>query len=112
MEALLEHLQFLNSSQDPTLAMVGDYNLLFVALSVIVACLAAYSALRIVGRISAATTLSARSAWVLVGAVTMGIGVWAMHFVGMLAFVLPIAVSYNFSITLFSMLPAILASSV
>jgi signal transduction histidine kinase/DNA-binding response OmpR family regulator len=112
MDALLDHLQFLEPNQDLSLALTGSYNLFLVALSVIVACLAAYSALRIVGRINAAPTLLTKSLWLLAGASTMGIGVWAMHFVGMLAFILPIAVGYNPAITLFSMLPSILASGV
>src|SRR6187399_1776634 len=112
MEVLLSHLQFLDSSQDPALALEGDYNSLLVALSIIVACIAAYSALRIVERISAASTFAAKSLWVMAGALTMGIGVWAMHFVGMLAFILPIPINYNLPITLISMLPSILASVV
>ena len=43
--------------------------------------------------------------------IAMGIGVWAMHFIGMLAFTLPVVVGYDILITLVSMLPAILASA-
>ena len=42
----------------------------------------------------------------------MGIGVWAMHFIGMLAFRLPIVVAYNLGITLLSIAPAVVASSI
>jgi signal transduction histidine kinase/DNA-binding response OmpR family regulator len=112
MDLLLEHLQFLSASDDLSLAFVASYNPLLVALSIIVACMAAYSALRIVGRINAAPTLFRKSLWLAAGAVTMGIGVWAMHFVGMLAFILPVPVSYSILMTLLSMLPSILASGV
>ncbi|MDT8372289.1 MAG: MHYT domain-containing protein, partial [Gammaproteobacteria bacterium] len=50
--------------------------------------------------------------WIAFGSVAMGLGIWAMHFIGMLALKLPIPVSYDLNITLLSMLPAILACSV
>lgn len=112
MDTLLDHLQFLRADSDRTLALVGSYNLFLVALSVLVASMAAYGALRIVGRINAAQTPTAKGLWVTTGAFTMGIGVWAMHFVGMLAFVLPVRVSYSIVVTLVSMLPSIFASGV
>ena len=67
----------------PTLA--GTYSTTFVTLSVIVAALASYVALVLASRVIAATG-RARLAWLLAGAVAMGVGIWAMHFVGMLAF--------------------------
>jgi signal transduction histidine kinase/CheY-like chemotaxis protein len=42
----------------------------------------------------------------------MGIGVWSMHFIGMLAFRLPVQVNYDIPMTLLSMLPAIVASGI
>lgn len=44
------------------------------------------------------------------GAVALGGGIWAMHFIGMLAFELPAPVSYSTSVTLLSIVPAVLAS--
>jgi signal transduction histidine kinase/ActR/RegA family two-component response regulator len=112
MHSLLEHLQFLDANRDLSLALETTYNPLLVALSIFVASMAAYSALRIVGRINAAYTQVTKSLWLGAGAVTMGIGVWAMHFVGMLAFILPVPVSYGVLLTLLSMFPSILASGV
>src|SRR2546422_4299284 len=43
---------------------------------------------------------------------SMGIGVWAMHFIGMLAFRLPVKVNYDVWITLVSVAPAVLASGI
>ena len=54
-------------------------------------------------------TLQSRSAWLGVGSVAMGMGVWAMHFIAMLAFVLPIPVAYDLDITIASVVPAVLA---
>jgi methyl-accepting chemotaxis protein PixJ len=112
MHPTLEHLKFLDASTDPSSAFIATHNPLLVTLSVMIVCMAAYSALRIVGRISAAQTLATKSMWLATGAVTMGIGVWAMHFVAMLAFILPVPVSYSVLITLMSVVPSIFASGV
>jgi len=42
----------------------------------------------------------------------MGIGIWSMHYLGMLAFRLPVPVQYDWPTVLLSPLPAILASAV
>jgi NO-binding membrane sensor protein with MHYT domain len=67
----------------PTIA--GTYSATLVTVSVIVAALASYVALLLASRVIA-TTGRERLAWLLGGAVAMGAGIWAMHFVGMLAF--------------------------
>jgi PAS domain S-box-containing protein len=46
------------------------------------------------------------------GAIAMGIGIWAMHFKGMLAFHLPVSVAYHWPTVLLSLLVAIFASAV
>ena len=74
--------------------------------------MAAYGALRVVERIHAERTLFTKSLWLAAGAVAMGIGVWSMHFVAMLAFILPVPVSYSILVTLASMVPSIFASGV
>ena len=63
--------------------MSTTYDLILVALSVIIASLAAYAALGAAGRISASETAVAKRSWLAAGAMAMGIGVWAMHFIGM-----------------------------
>ena len=108
----MEHLRFLDQSADLGLALPGSYDPALVTLSVLIASLAAYAALGIAPRISAAEGAAAGRSWLVAGAVAMGIGVWAMHFIGMLAFRLPVPVAYDVSITLLSMFPAIVASGV
>jgi signal transduction histidine kinase/DNA-binding response OmpR family regulator len=83
-----------------------------VAASVLIASLAAYASLGLADRVRAADTSVAKRAWLIGGSVTMGIGVWAMHFLGMLAFQLPLNVTYDVLVTLLSMTPAMLASGV
>ena len=108
----MHHLQFLDPSHDRTLALVGTYHPALVTVSVLMAALAAYAALRLAGRITAAETGRAKGLWVAAGATAMGVGIWAMHFIGMLAFRLPVAVGYDLAGTLVSVLPAIVTSVV
>ena len=108
----MNHLRFLDQTTDLSLALPGSYDPALVTLSVLIALLAAYAALGIAPRISAAEGAAAGRSWLAAGAVAMGIGVWAMHFIGMLAFRLPVPVAYNVSVTLLSMFPAIVASGV
>jgi NO-binding membrane sensor protein with MHYT domain len=83
-----------------------------VATSVSIAILAAFVALSISSRMVAATSWRGRSAWASAGAISMGGGIWAMHFIGMLAFSLPCGISYDPAGTLLSIIPGILASGV
>ncbi|PYV65473.1 MAG: hypothetical protein DMG97_32225, partial [Acidobacteria bacterium] len=67
--------------------MAGSYDYSEVARSVLIAIAASYAALDLTGRITAARDRT-RLAWLTGGAAAMGIGIWAMHFKGMLAFLL------------------------
>jgi NO-binding membrane sensor protein with MHYT domain len=97
---------------DPTSDFVGVYDPRLVAMSVVIAILAAYVALSISRRIAAANTGRSRWVWTSAGAVIMGGGIWAMHFVAMLAFSLPCGVGYNVIGTILSVIPSVLASGV
>jgi hypothetical protein len=74
--------------------MVGSYDFRLVALSIFIAILASYAALDLAGRVTCSRG-GARLLWLGGGAVAMGTGVWSMHYVGMLAFHLPITVLYD-----------------
>ena len=89
--------------------LIGSYNYALVALSVFIAMFASYAALDLASRVTAAGGWS-RALWVLGGASAMGTGIWSMHYIGMLAFILPIPVSYHWPTVLLSLLAAILAS--
>src|SRR5438477_11195136 len=90
--------------------MHQHYNYGFVFVSVAVAILASYTALTLAVRIWATTGWPAR-AWLLGGGFAMGTGIWSMHFVGMLALSLPMALSYDGWITALSMLIAVVVST-
>src|SRR6201993_258117 len=91
--------------------LIGSYNYALVALSVLIAMFASYAALDIAGRVTAASGWT-RAVWLLGGAGAMGTGIWSMHYIGMLAFVLPVPVAYHWPTVLLSLLAAILASIV
>jgi NO-binding membrane sensor protein with MHYT domain len=90
--------------------MVGSYDYWLVLLSVVVAIAASFVALDLAARVSASSQRSNRVYWLAAGALSMGTGIWSMHFIGMLAFRLPVPVSYDVPITLASLLIAITAS--
>ena len=89
--------------------MASVYNPWLVALSLGVAVLVSYTALRLAARVAVSEGRGARI-WLGVGAVAMGIGIWSMHFVGMLAFSLPIPLAYDVPTTLASLAVAIVTS--
>jgi PAS domain S-box-containing protein len=91
--------------------LVGWYNYPLVALSVLIAMFASYAALDLAGRVTAAGGWT-RAVWLLGGAVAMGTGIWSMHYIGMLAFILAIPVAYHWPTVLLSLFAAILASVV
>ncbi len=92
-------------------ALTGSYNYGLVAVSVLIAILAAYAALELAGRVTA-TRGFARSVWLCGGAIALGLGIWCMHYVGMEAFRLPVHVLYDWPTVFLSMVAAVVASAV
>ncbi|MFM0629994.1 putative bifunctional diguanylate cyclase/phosphodiesterase [Paraburkholderia xenovorans] len=90
--------------------MTGVYNPLLVCLSLLVAFLASYTAVELAGGLNALASAKRRPLWLVGGAVSMGVGIWSMHFIGMLAFSLPIPIGYDFFITGASLFLAISVS--
>jgi PAS domain S-box-containing protein len=91
--------------------LIGSYNYSLVALSVFIAVFASYAALDLASRVTAAGGWT-RALWVLGGACAIGTGIWSMHYIGMLAFILPIPVAYHWPTVLRSLCAAILASAI
>jgi len=81
-----------------------------VALSVLIAVAAAYTALDFAGRVTVRRGRE-RAAWLFGGAFAMGTGIWSMHFTGMLAFSLPVPVYYDVPTVVASHLAAVAASA-
>ena len=89
--------------------MLATYNPWLVSLSLLVAVAVSFTALKLAGRVAEAGRSGAR-AWLIGGAASMGIGIWSMHFIGMLAYQAPIPLHYNVLMTLLSLLIAVLTS--
>jgi len=88
----------------------SSYNAILVVFSFLVAILASYTALSMASQIS--KTRGRTAAWWLGGgAFAMGLGIWSMHFIGMLAFSVPIELGYDPWLTLLSLLVAIASSA-
>jgi NO-binding membrane sensor protein with MHYT domain len=88
------------------MVVTGTHNPYLVVLSILVASFASYTALDLGGHVAATRGL-ARRAWLVAAAITMGGGIWSMHFVGMLAFSMPIPMSYDVGLTVLSLVVAI-----
>ena len=95
----------------PDQLLQGSYAYHLVALSVLISIFASYAALDLAGRVAAAQGI-VRGVWLGGGAMAMGIGIWAMHYVGMLAFLLPVPVEYDWPTVLLSLLAAVGASGI
>ncbi|WP_273833473.1 EAL domain-containing protein [Guptibacillus sedimenti] len=89
--------------------MSGQYNWWIVLLSLIIAVFASYSALDLAGRVAYAKGIR-KWIWVVGGAGTMGIGIWSMHFIGMLAFSMQMPMTYNIPLVFLSIGAAFLGS--
>jgi NO-binding membrane sensor protein with MHYT domain len=89
--------------------MTATYNFYLVGLSAFIAILTSYTTLELVGWLALSRGVE-RQTWLVIGAIVMGIGIWSMHFIAMLAFSLPILINYNFLIVLASLVAAILGA--
>lgn len=105
-------IHFLNVIPDTSALYIGHYDWRLVLASVLTAVFAAFAAFNIASRSRATARRPERWGWLLLGALSLGVGTWAMHFIGMLALTLPCGVAYDPWITGFSMLPAVFASGV
>jgi PAS domain S-box-containing protein len=106
----MDFFRLLVARPDDSLLYSGHFDSRLVVISVCVAVFAAYTALLLSQHIAGSTRASSRFGWTLVGGLSMGAGIWAMHFIGMLAFSLPCTTTYDPFITALSMVPGVLAS--
>ncbi len=93
------------------IALKPTYDWRLVALSLVIAIISSYTALDMAGQVSVAKGY-ARHLWLAGSAIALGVSIWVMHFVAMLAFRLPIPTTYDVSIVLLSMVVAIVVSGV
>jgi len=93
-------------------SIVVHYSYGLIAVSVLTSMIAAYAAFSLADRMRRAVTVRRRMGWLLGGSLAMGIGIWSMHYLGMLAVVLPVEVVYFVPTVLLSLGLAVVASAV
>jgi PAS domain S-box-containing protein len=91
--------------------IAGTYNAGLVALSILIAIVASYAAFDLGERVSASGG-QRRWAWLTSGAMAMGLAIWSMHYVGMLAFVLPVPVLYHVPTVILSLVAAVAGAAI
>ena len=100
----------LGASEVPALA--SSHNMGLAIVSLMIALFASYAAVGASDRICVVKKKNSRRLWLVSGTVVMGIGIWSTHFVGMLAYSLPIPLSFDAVLTAMSIAPAVLASGI
>lgn len=108
---MLDLFHLVIPSPESSVLYTGSYDFVLVGLSVVVAIFASYASLVVSQYVSTTTTARARRLWIAIGGLCLGAGIWTMHFVGMLAFNLPCSTGYDATLTVLSMVPGILAST-
>ena len=92
-------------------ALKGSYDYRLLALSVTLAVLASFAALDLAGRVASAHG-RLRAMWLNAGAAAMGLGIWSMHYLGILASNMPVTVYFHIPTVALSLVAAVTASAV
>ncbi|MCK1789559.1 putative bifunctional diguanylate cyclase/phosphodiesterase [Pseudomonas violetae] len=104
-------LPFITDLPDRGLVTLGyTHNTFLVLLAYMVACVGSFATLDIAERVDHAQKPESQRLWRLVGTACLACGIWAMHFIGMLAFQAPVEIHYALPIILVSLMIALLAS--
>lgn len=103
-------LHFVSPQMFDAPTIMAYYDTLLVIASVLTAVFASYISFLLSVRINSSQLKNEAVFWTFLSACFLGTGIWAMHFIGMLAYKLPIQVSYDTTITMLSILPSIFAS--
>lgn len=90
----------------------GSYDFTLVGFSILAAIIAAYVSIDLIDMYLSAQGSAERRKWRIFSATTLGLGIWIMHFMGMFAFKLPMAVHYDGLITIVSLLVSIVACNI
>jgi diguanylate cyclase (GGDEF)-like protein/PAS domain S-box-containing protein len=91
--------------------IVTEHDLRLVALAVVICALASYTAMSLLHHVRRSAGRM-RFAWLLVSATTTGFGIWATHFIAMLAYAPGLPTAYNFGFTLLSLVAAIVLTGI
>ena len=94
---------------DTEITLMATYDLRLVTLSIVIAVFGSYISMDLAGQVLVAQGW-ARQVWLTGGTIALGISIWAMHFIGMLAYQLPIPIVYDFTIVILSMAVSIVGA--
>ncbi|MET4699269.1 two-component system sensor histidine kinase/response regulator [Constrictibacter sp. MBR-5] len=101
---------FLAPGMDLSLCIAHAHSMPLVLLSYLVAVFASYTAFHVMERVGSVAAGAGRAIWLATAGVSMGAGIWAMHFIGMLAVTMPVEVRYDLPTTALSLVFAVVAS--
>ncbi|CUA85201.1 putative bifunctional diguanylate cyclase/phosphodiesterase [Pseudidiomarina woesei] len=102
--------QFFDLGQSALPLIAGEHHVGLVILSFAIALLGAYTSLLTLVRANSYRNPLYRHGWLFVSAIIAGLTVWSMHFIGMLAFKIPLAIEHQLGLTIISVVPAVLAN--
>jgi PAS domain S-box-containing protein len=101
---------FVSSGDRVAEAIPQVYDYWLVGLSYLIAAGASFTALRLAGRVAGAESARLRRTWLVIGATSMGCGVWSMHYIAILAMHWHVQVEFDAALTALSTVFAIVAS--
>ncbi len=107
---MFSHFTFLEQDRNIETAIQAQYDMGLASLSVLLAIFSSYVAFLVSRHIRSHKQHRYNLLWLWAGALALGSGIWAMHFIGMLAYTLPVDINYDVRNTIISVIPAILSS--
>jgi diguanylate cyclase (GGDEF)-like protein/PAS domain S-box-containing protein len=90
--------------------LTNEHDWRLVILAFVVSFLASLVAVSLFRRARAGRSQRSRQAWTLLAGTATGSGIWATHFIGMLAYQPIVAVAYHFGLTLASLVVAVVVT--
>lgn len=110
---IIHHFNFTWQFPDPSQLMPTSYNFSLVLVSYFIALIAGYTGFSLSQLVIEKKAHQVPSQYLIIlGSLIMGIGIWSMHFIAMLAYSIGTPINYDAVVTLISVLPAIVASYV
>jgi len=107
---MIDIQHFIYRDGDPTPLLYGSYDPWLVALSVTIAIGTSILGMQLARVAHGQTSLLLRQVSIIAGSISLGAGIWSMHFIGMMALNLCTRVNYDTFTTILSMAPGVLAS--
>jgi len=107
---MIDIQHFIYRDGDPTPLLYGSYDPWLVALSVAIAIGTSILGMQLARVAHDQTSPLLRQVSIMAGSISLGAGIWSMHFIGMMALNLCTRVNYDTFTTILSMAPGVLAS--